>query len=368
MKKPKVTYDFFPRVSLMVYAWQSGNVIERKIKNFLQLDYPKDLLEIIVFDNHSFYETRSICLKYEKQGLITYFRPKKVFDRIAPVLDRAIKQVAKGDIIALTDPDGLCEQDWLKKIVQPFKDSKVGAVAGVTHCGNYYKNLFTKLRAIEDEWWYHIYTLGKNGKIKISDFQPICGANYALRRKAWESVGQSHGSSLVEDYEMTFKLYNKGWKIASIDAHVWQEEVETVSQYIRQRRRWYSPSIKHLLQGDNKKDKILGAIPISMQTTAFLSLLYFIFILVNPIKWFGILSNKVLLSFPFLFIIITLIYGLWKVKKTTLIKYLPIFIIFDCALQLVIFLETKVRIKKEYKWVKLVKGKYYHTGAQIRMD
>ena len=63
MKKPKITYDFFPRVSLMVYAWQSGNVIERKIQNFLNLDYPKELREIIVYDNHSFYETRNYSLR-----------------------------------------------------------------------------------------------------------------------------------------------------------------------------------------------------------------------------------------------------------------------------------------------------------------
>lgn len=368
VKNPEYKNDFFPRVSLMTYAWQSGNVIERKIQNFLNQNYPKELFEVIVYDNHSTYETRDICLQYEKRGLIKYYRPLKAYDRKAPVLDEVIEKVAKGEIIVLTDPDGLCEKDWVKKIVQPFKDPKVGAVTGVTHCGNYHKNIFTKLRAIEDEWWYHIYTLGKIGRIKISDFQPICGANYALRRKAWESVGRTHGTSLVEDYEMTFKLYDNEWKIAAAAAHVWQEEVETLGQYIRQRRRWYSPSTQNIFRGKRKKEKILGAIPISMQVTTFLSLIYFIIIFIYFILHGGIIGNTLIFAAPFGLTYLSLLYGLWKVDKKRLIPYIGLFLTFDSVLQLAVFLDTKIRIKKEHKWVKLVKGKYYHTGTEIRMD
>jgi len=33
-----------------------------------------------------------------------------------------------------------------------------------------------------------------------------------------------------------------------------------------------------------------------------------------------------------------------------------------------VFLEAKIRSKGEPKWVKLVEGKYYHVGTEIRMD
>ena len=368
VKKPEFNYDFFPKVSIMAYAWQSGNIIEKKIKNFLDQNYPKDRFEIIIYDNKSTDETDDICLEYARRGLIKFYQPKKLHDRKAPVLDQAIEKVSKGDIIALTDPDGVCEKNWLKKIVRPFKDPMVGAVAGLTHCGNYHKNLFTRFRAIEDEWWYNISVLGKAGKIKISNLQPICGANYALRRKAWENVGKNHGNTLIEDYEMTFKLYNKGWKISASDANVWQEEVENVAQYMRQRLRWYSSSLKGLVRGKRKLDKILGSFPISMQPTALLSLIYFLLIL----AYAGITNN---LSFsiatfasPFLLTYIALALSLVKVGKARLLPYIPLFLTFDSALQLVVFLKTKISFKKEQKWVKLVKGKYYHSGTEIRVD
>ncbi len=368
IKKPDPKYIFYPSVSLMAYAWQSGNIIERKIQNFLSQDYPKDKCEVIIYDNDSTDETEAICRRYEKQGLIKYYRAKQPYDRKSPVLDQAIAKVAQGEIIALTDPDGVCEKDWVKKIVQPFVDPKVGAAVGVIHCGNYHKNLFTKLRAIEDEWWYHISVLGRDGKRRISDFTPICGANYALSKTAWESVGRSHGTSLIEDYEMTLRLYNKGWRIAPTDAHVWQEEVEDVGAYIRQRRRWYSSNLTNLIQGIKKKNKILGALPISMQAVSFFSLVYFASLCAYYTATGELTFGTLFFIIPFSLTYLSLISGLIKVGMRRLLPYTPLSLTFDNTLQMLIFLETKLRFKKERHWLKLAKGKYYHAGTEIRTD
>ncbi|MGQ9543059.1 MAG: glycosyltransferase [Candidatus Bathyarchaeia archaeon] len=367
VKKPRFTNNYFPYVSVMAYAWQSGNIIERKINNFLGQNYPKDRFEVIIYDNDSTDETKDICLRYEGKGLIKYFRSPIPYDRKAPVLDQAIGEVVRGEVIALTDPDGVCEEDWLMKIVQPFKDPTVGAVSGLTHCGNYYRNLFTRLRAIEDEWWYNICVLGRSGKIRISSFQPICGANYALRRSAWESVGRTHGGSLVEDYEMTFKLYNKGWKMECADANVWQEEVEDLSDYLRQRRRWYQSPLKEVVKGRNKADKILGALPISMQATTFLSLLYSAIIYTYQAAYGGLTVSSLIFITPLILIYLTLNFGLLKIGRRDLLPYVPLFMILDTSLQMIVFLDTKVRFRKEQHWVKLGKGEYYHAGTEIRM-
>jgi cellulose synthase/poly-beta-1,6-N-acetylglucosamine synthase-like glycosyltransferase len=321
---------------------------------------------VIIYDNDSTDETAEICLRYERQGLIKYYRSPKAYDRKAPVLDRAITEVARGEIVALSDPDGVCEKEWLKKIVQPFKDSKVGAVAGVTHCGNYYRNLFTKLRAIEDEWWYNISVLGKSGRLRISGFQPICGANYALRKAAWTSVGRTHGRSLIEDYEMTFRLYEKDWGMACADANIWQEEVEDIGGYIRQRRRWYQSRLRKVVKGKRRIDKVLGVLPISMQATAFLSLIYLILVCAYQ-NVLGLLTiNSMVSARPFLVTFAALVYGLIKVGKTSLLPYVPLFLTFDNALQMAIFLETKLRFKKEKHWVQLAMGEHYHVGVEMR--
>ncbi|WP_455280154.1 glycosyltransferase [[Eubacterium] cellulosolvens] len=353
----------------MSYAWESGNTIKRKIENFLNQDYPKDKIEIIIYDNCSTDETSAICQDYQKKGLIKYYRPKRSYDRKSPVLDDAIKKIATGDILVLTDPDGVCERSWIKKLVQPFSDPKVGAAAGITHCGNWYKNMFTKLRAIEDEWWNNIAFTGRDGKIRITNFQPVCGCNYALRRNTWKDLGSTHGESLLEDLVLSLNLHDKGWKVAVTDANVWQEEAENIRQYVRQRKRWYSFKSFELLRKKKRFDRLVGLLPQAMQISAIFSLFMLIGIIIKNSLLTNIdVTNMIFAASPFVFHNIALVWGILKSKKIKLLPYFPIFLTFDALLQLWCFIEIRINSKKEQEWVKVSGEKYYHIGTEIRMD
>ena len=372
-RKKKVDCSYFPSVTLMSYAWQSGNVIERKILNFLDQAYPKDKMEIIIYDNSSSDETEDICRRYEKNGLIRYFRPEKHFEFKAPVLDKAIETLAVGEFILLTDPDGVCERDWAKKMVQPFRDLRVGGVVGAIHCGNYFKNIFTRFRAIEDEWMTNIVIFGRTGRFRLSQFNLISGANYALRRSAWESVGKSHGTSIVEDTEMTMRLYRRNWLIDAVDANLWQEEVEDPREYMKQRRRWYQFNTGDLLGRTGRMKHVVGLLPLTLQSSTFLSFLYVLYIVILTASLGpGILTDlgRLLTIFPFVISNIVMAYGLLRVRKLGLIPYVLPYFIIDGALQVYSFLEAKVRriFGVRSGWPLLAEGKYYHTGTSIRTD
>ena len=111
VKKKKVEFDFFPKVSVMVDAKNAANTIGRRIENLLKQNYPKDKFEIIVYDRNSQDETETICLEYEKQGKIKYIRGKHEIK--GPLLDTAIKELAKGEILLLSDPDVVSEKNWI---------------------------------------------------------------------------------------------------------------------------------------------------------------------------------------------------------------------------------------------------------------
>ncbi|MGQ9543180.1 MAG: glycosyltransferase [Candidatus Bathyarchaeia archaeon] len=369
VKTPARPATYFPKVTVMAYAWQSGNVIRRKIENFLSQDYPKDRFEVIIYDNQSTDETPIICRQYEEAGLIKYYRPKVPYDRKAPVLDEAIGKVATGDFIALTDPDGVCEREWVKKIIQPFIDPRVGAVSGITHCGNWHKNLFTRLRAIEDEWWNNISYTARNGKIRLTRFQPLCGCNYAIRRRTWEDIGRSHGRGLLEDLELSIRLHSKGWLVEVADAHVWQEEVEDIGQYVRQRRRWYSFKSSQVIGEEKRLDRIIGGLPQGIQMTGIISLIFFLALLLRGVTSSGIDQLELCLAAsPFIMHNLALTAGIVKVKRRNLLPYIPVFTTFDALLQLLCFLEVRLRWGREQRWVMLGLGKYYHSGTEIRID
>lgn len=364
-RRPKYKKSFFPDVSVISWFWKDGNIIERKIKNFLSLKYPGKF-EIIIVDNASKDETKRVCEKYAKKGLIKYYRAPKEYDRKAIGLDQAIKKVAKYDILAMTDPDGISKKDWLVNLVQPFKNKKVGAVIGLTHCGNLHKNFFTKLRAVEDEWMYVICPLGRSFK---GDVQFICGANYAVRRKALKAVGYHGKKTLGEDLELSIELYNKGWEVKVSDADVWQEEVQNIRGYIRQRLRWqnsvfetfkfYSKDIKTIFK-KRPFSFLLSLISHPIQIFSLLSLI---------IMFLGLFFsfNAFLISLAsFLIFNIAIIIGLIRFKKTYLIPYVPIFLILDSFLVIycIMLLRYLKHIKRRIVWRSLHNG-YYHEGSRL---
>ncbi len=367
-KPRRYKLDYFPKVSVVSWFWKDGNIVERKIKNFLNLDYPNEF-EIIIIDNHSKDETPEVCKKYAKRGLIKYYRTRKEYDRKAFGLDEAIKKVAKFDIIAMTDPDGVCEKDWLKKIVQPFKDPKVGAVMGMTHCGNFYENWFTKLRAVEDEWYY---VIAPSGSVFKGDVHFVCGANYAIRKQALKDVGWHGKKTLIEDYETSIKLYNKGWEIKIVDANVWQEEVENLRQYRRQRIRWQGSGMELYSKYWRELMNILKTRPIGWFVFHTYHILPVISLASILLMVYGVFFNfwsllAGLASFVMLNLGISI--GLIKFKKRRfLLPYVPLYLLLEPFFASWCFFNVlwlKLRGKK-VEWRSLY-NHHYHRGVKLLM-
>jgi cellulose synthase/poly-beta-1,6-N-acetylglucosamine synthase-like glycosyltransferase len=357
-KEPKV----LPKVSVMTYAYiddWAGNIIKRKIENFLNLNYPKNKYEIIVYDNGSTGKTQRILDEYVKKGLIKHYRSKKGYNRKGLVLDDVIRDVAKGDIIALTDPDGICERDWLMKhVCNLMSNKKIGASMGMIFCGNWYKNFFTRMRAIEDVWMIDIASLGR---ARINSVQFICGANYSFKRKAWKDVG-GHGKTLIEDAEVANRLQKGGWKISITDAAVWQEEVEDIHDFILQRLRWYSTPSSFIFRKNKIAATFLSIIPWSIQIISLFSLFTFVFA--------GNLFLSILSLIPFLISVLALSIGLVRMKEKRLIPFILPYLTYDAAISLVCFTLAKIFsiLNKEVRWVRLSKCKYYHNGTRIKIN
>lgn len=362
--------EFYPFVSVFVYAKNAGNTIRRKIENLLEQNYPKDKYEIIVYDNGSVDETEKICTEYAKKGKIKYLRiaegkeekkkniwiiNHKPYDRKAPLLDFAIKNFSKGEILLMNDPDVVCEKNWIVDMVQPFKDEKVGGVAGTVHCGNYYKSLMTRLRAVEDEWSYVVT------RMVDSSIVALYGANYGLRRKAWEETG--HGNSLIEDVDITLSLVNKGWKTVGMSASGVEEEVENLKQYWRQRTRWYRARFWDVLKGKRKIAKIKAFLPYTIQPLALFSM-YAIFI--SGFMYWNV-YDVFFSCLPFVLLHAAMIGGFLKIKTgRAFIPFIPLYLTLDSVLFALTFLyvHTLGRFQKDL-WPSL-EGKYYHSGSRLK--
>ena len=118
---------FEPTVTILIAAYNEQDVIESTLKNKLDLDYPKEKLEIIVISDGSTDKTEEIVRRYEGENVRLVRQEPRAGKTSA--LNMAAPQ-AKGEIIALSDANSLWAKDALAKLAGNFADPSVGYVTG----------------------------------------------------------------------------------------------------------------------------------------------------------------------------------------------------------------------------------------------
>jgi cellulose synthase/poly-beta-1,6-N-acetylglucosamine synthase-like glycosyltransferase/peptidoglycan/xylan/chitin deacetylase (PgdA/CDA1 family) len=142
---------------------------------------------------------------------------------------------AAHDLIVLVDADTVFEPDAVHRLVQPFADPRVGAVAGNVKVGNRHGMVAT---------WQHIeYVIGFNLDRRLYDLlqcmATVPGAIGAFRRRALADIGGVSDDTLAEDTDMTMALARAGWRVVYEDsARAWTEAPATLGQLWTQRYRW----------------------------------------------------------------------------------------------------------------------------------
>ncbi len=127
-RRKELTKAFFePLVTILIAAFNEEDCIENTIKNKLNLDYPKDKLEIIVISDESTDKTDEIVKAYETQG-VNLLRQSPRRGKTS-ALNMAVPE-ANGDILVFSDANSIYAPDAIKKLVQNFYDPNVGYVSG----------------------------------------------------------------------------------------------------------------------------------------------------------------------------------------------------------------------------------------------
>ncbi|VAW29435.1 hypothetical protein MNBD_BACTEROID06-722, partial [hydrothermal vent metagenome] len=118
--------SFTPLVTLMILAHNEEISIKARLDNALEMDYPKDKLEIMVVSNGSTDKTDEIVRAYASKGvkLLSYEQAGKTNAQ-----NLAVPQ-ARGEIVVFSDADTLHEKMAVRNMAAYFADNRVGLVSG----------------------------------------------------------------------------------------------------------------------------------------------------------------------------------------------------------------------------------------------
>ena len=215
-------------VSVVVPAYNERECIADTVRSLVSGSHP---VEVIVVDDGSTDGTADVAESLGLPGVRVIRQPN---GGKPAALNTGIA-AARCDLIVMVDGDTVFTRDTVRRLVQPFADRRVGAVAGNAKIAN--KNTMIGR-------WQHIeYVIGSNIDRRVYDLlhcmPTVPGAVGAFRRSALRGVGGVSDDTLAEDTDLTIELIRAGWRVVcEPSAIAYTEAPATIGQLWRQRYRW----------------------------------------------------------------------------------------------------------------------------------
>jgi len=170
--------NYAPAVTMIITAYNEEHALAAKLENTLALDYPRELLEVMVASDCSTDRTDEIARAFAKNGVLLHRQTQRLGKTAA---QNAAVAKARGDIILFSDATSLYAPDVLQKMLPNFADESVGCVGGRlvyvdpgdTHVG----------RGAKSYWNYETFL--KRHKSRACSLIGVSGCLYAVRRAAY---------------------------------------------------------------------------------------------------------------------------------------------------------------------------------------
>jgi O-antigen biosynthesis protein len=211
----------WPRVSVVVCAYNASDTLEECLVSLEQLTYPD--YEIILVNDGSTDRTSEIAHSHPRVRVIDMANGGLSAARNVGLAE------ARADIVAYTDADVRVDRDWLTYLVQPFLTSDVVGSGG------------PNVVPPDDRPMAQCIARAPGGPThvllddRIAEHVPGC--NMAFRRDALLTIGGFNPIYLRagDDVDVCWRLQSRGWKIGfASSALVWHHHRSSVSAYWRQ--------------------------------------------------------------------------------------------------------------------------------------
>ncbi len=127
---PAAAHDSAPSMTVVIPAYNEGAMVEQSIESVAAARYPGGRLEILVVDDGSTDDTWTYIRRAAERhpGLVTALKLEA--NQGKRVALAAGFRAARGTILVTIDSDSVIERDALLAMAGPFRDPRVGAVAG----------------------------------------------------------------------------------------------------------------------------------------------------------------------------------------------------------------------------------------------
>jgi cellulose synthase/poly-beta-1,6-N-acetylglucosamine synthase-like glycosyltransferase len=180
-----------PKVTLFIAAYNEEKVIAEKVQNSVDLDYPKDKLEIIVVSDDSSDRTNEIVNEFAAAYSNVKLNVVKGRKGKTAALNKSVP-IASGEILVFSDANSLYNKDSLHHLVKHFKNEEIGGVCGELRLIN---PTNSSIGESEGAYWKYEKLL-KQLETATGTSIVANGSIYALRQELFKEMNPNVGDDM----------------------------------------------------------------------------------------------------------------------------------------------------------------------------
>lgn len=211
-KKPSIIKidNFEPTVTIMIVAHNEERVIQDKLLNVIEADYPIDKLEILVSSDKSTDKTNEIVRDFIENHQDHQIRLYEVKERKGKTnAQNEAAATVHSELLVMTDANAMLDRNAIRELVSSFSSKDIAYVTGRLKYINENEEWTSESESSYWEWDLKMREI----ESKLHSVTAGNGALYACRTKDYFNFDpvQCHDSAMPKHYVLQGKraIYNK---------------------------------------------------------------------------------------------------------------------------------------------------------------
>lgn len=238
VRRKRLEPGYYPKLSVLIAAYNEEDAIARKLEQTLALEYPADKLEVLVLSD---------CSTDRTDEIVSSFPDKRV--RLVRMTERkgkthaqnqGIKQ-ATGEVVVFSDATAIYQSKALLYLACNYQDASVGAVSGRYQ---YFDPTNESATGLGSMAFWNYENLIKTLQSRIRTITGCCGCIYSVRKEAYTELP----ADIISDLVQPLQAIKKGYRVVFEDrALAYEETTQSTSEEFSMRVRVVTRAMRGLL-------------------------------------------------------------------------------------------------------------------------